>query len=229
MSARLNIAVVENQDASKEAIVHATQQAGHYVLSAECAESLDDLLVHNRFDLLIIDANLPGEDGFSVVKRMRKAYPEIFIMMMTSRDAEKDRIAAYEHGADLYLPKATSVAEIQATVTSFSRRKQINDEQNSDHLCLDLKRLVLTGHCDVNLGKSEVVILKGFAEAPNHRLAHWRLLELMGKEVNERNHGTLQVTMLRIRKKLAAAGANGDVIKALSGQGYQLVYPIKLT
>jgi DNA-binding response OmpR family regulator len=229
MSARLNIAVVENQDASREAIVHAAQQAGHYVMVAECAESLDDLLINHTFDLFVVEANLPGEDGFSIVKRMRHAYPEIFIMMMTSRDAEKERIAAYENGADLILPNTASLAEMQASIASFSRRKQLQAETNSEHLRLDLKRLVLTGHCDVSLGKSEMLILKGFVEAPNHRLAHWRLLELMGKEVNQRNHGTLQVAMLRIRKKLRAAGANGDAIKALSGQGYQLAYPVKLT
>jgi DNA-binding response OmpR family regulator len=229
MPTPLNIVIVENQDASREALVNATREAGHFVLGAECSESLDDLLVNNRFDLFIIDAYLPGEESISVVKRMRKAYPETFIMMMTSRDVEKERIVAYENGVDLFLPKATSLAEFQAAVASFNRRKQMHAEQNSEHLRLDLKRLLLTGDCDISLGKSEVLILKGFAEAPNHRLTHWRLLELMGKEVNQRNHATLQVTMLRIRKKLAAVGANGDAIKALSGQGYQLVYPIKLT
>ena len=101
-----------------------------------------------------------------------------------------------------------------------------HEEKNA--IKLDLKKLVLVGNEEIKLGRAESLILKSLVQAVNHKLEYWRLLELVGKEVNDRNQATLHVTMLRIRKKMAAAGATGDLIKSLSGEGYQLIYPVTM-
>ena len=96
MSTQLNIAIVEDHDALREVMLDHIQQFGHHVFGADCAEALDDLMIKNMFDLIILDLNLPGEDGLSIAQRMRAAYPEIFIIMMTARDGENDRISGYQ-------------------------------------------------------------------------------------------------------------------------------------
>lgn len=227
MFAPINIAVVEDHDALREVMITHIEQMGHHVFGADGGESLDDLLALYTFDLLILDLNLPGEDGLSIAKRMRQAFSEIFIIMMTARNTEKDRIAGYEYGADIYLPKTTSLRELEAAISTITRRRSAKDALKHA-IKLDVQKLCLIGNQEVPLGRSELIMLKALAESPNQRLDYWRLLELIGKGVDERGKANLEVMIVRLRKKLALAGQGEESIKSLHKEGYQLVCPIEI-
>ena len=227
MSTPINIAVVEDHDALREVMISHIEQMGHHVFGADGGESLDDLLASYTFDLLILDLNLPGEDGLSIAKRMRQAFSEIFIIMMTARNTEKDRIVGYEFGADIYLPKTTSLRELEAAISTIARRRSVKNA-STQAIKLDVQKMCLIGSQEVPLGRSELILLKALAESPNQRLDYWRLLELIGKGVDDRSKSNLEVMVVRLRKKIALAGPQQESIRSLHKEGYQLICPIEI-
>ena len=218
MATQLKIIVVEDHDALREVTVVALGSMGHIVRGVECAEDLDEELSDFLADLLIIDLNLPGEDGISLTRRVRIAQPEIGIIMLTARGQVVDKLLGYETGADLYLIKPTSIEELGAAVQALSRRLK---PQNQHTFLLNSTTLILQGpNNSVNLSANEARIISTFARALEHRLEYWQLMELSGNDnISKR---TLEVQIVRLRKKLIEAGGQKHPIKSIRNVGYQL-------
>jgi two-component system phosphate regulon response regulator OmpR len=218
----LNIAIIEDHAALREIFIDRLMGDGHSVFGGSCAEDLDGYFAVNRADLLILDLNLPGESGLDIARRYRKAYPSIQIMLLTVRADAKDKIAGYESGADLYLPKPISAEELSAAVNSVKRRI-LQDSAQPDAAKLDILRKMLIRHnMRVRLGAAELIILKCLIEAPNHSLEYWQMLELLALELTEKNKSNLGVYIHRLNKKLSEIGIPEPAIQALWKQGYQL-------
>lgn len=228
MDSQLKIALVEDNDDLRDLLARDISRAGYIVHPAECARELDELAATTVFDLLILDLNLPAESGFSIAQRYKRAKPEIFIIMLTARGDEKDKIKGYEVGADVYLTKPVSSAELTAAIGSVARRlKQIDEQQE---MILHVRTMTLSGKKTVDLNRHEVVILKALAESSNGNLPYYRLLELCGEdEVSENSKAALEVRVVRLRKKLVEAGLDGKAIRAIRGEGYQLLQHIKVS
>ncbi|MDO9023764.1 response regulator transcription factor [Zwartia sp.] len=227
MDSQLKIALIEDNDDLRDLLVRDLSKAGYIIHTAESAEDLDELVALTVMDILILDLNLPGEDGLSIARRYKRANPDLYIIMLTARSQEHDRIAGYESGADVYLIKPVSSAELTAAIGSVSRRllKQ-NDQQE---IVLHVRTMTLTGIKTVELNRQEMVILKALNESPNGNLPYYRLLELCGEtEINENAKATLEVRVVRLRKKIADAGIEGRTIRAIRSEGYQLFPRIKI-
>jgi two-component system phosphate regulon response regulator OmpR len=227
MDTLLKIALVEDSDDLRDLLKRDISKAGYTVYSAESAEDLDDLVTHTHIDLLILDLNLPGEDGLSIAKRYKRSNPGLYIIMLTARAREQDRIDGYESGADVYLTKPISSVELMAAIGSVSRRlRKLHDPQD---VILNTRTMTLTGVKTVELGRIEIVLLKALNESPNGNLPYFRLLELCGEiEMNEHSKAALEVRVVRLRKKLSDAGIEGKGIRAIRGEGYQLLSRIKI-
>ncbi|WP_295455743.1 helix-turn-helix domain-containing protein [uncultured Thiodictyon sp.] len=122
MDSGLNIIVVEDHDDLREATVEALRGLGHAARGLTCAEALDAELRAAPADLLVLDLNLPGEDGISLARRMRVAWPAMGIIMVTVREQVRSKIEGYDSGADLYLTKPTSIGELEAAIGALARR-----------------------------------------------------------------------------------------------------------
>ena len=122
MDTRLNIVVVEDHDAIREVIVEELRLAGHTTLGVESAEELNERLEIQNIDLLILDLNLPGEDGISLGRRIRLTDPDIGIIMLTARSQLAEKVLGYESSADIYLTKPASMEELNAAINSLKRR-----------------------------------------------------------------------------------------------------------
>ncbi len=122
MGSGLNIIVVEDHDDLREVTVEALRGLGHEARGLACAEALDAALRAAPADLLVLDLNLPGEDGIHLARRVRSARPEIGIIMVTVREQVRSRIEGYASGADLYLTKPTSLEELEAAIGALARR-----------------------------------------------------------------------------------------------------------
>ncbi len=228
MDTSLNIALVEDSDDLRELLARDISRAGHHVLSAESADDLDELAANTVFDLLILDLNLPGEDGLSIAQRYKRANPDLYIIMLTARGREADKIMGYESGADVYLTKPVSSAELMAAIGSVSRRLKVSSNETEIHL--NVRTMSLTGIKTVELNRQEVVMLKALSESPNGNLPYYRLLELCGEDdVNEHAKAALEVRVVRLRKKFVEAGVTDKSIRAIRGEGYQLLQRIKIT
>jgi DNA-binding response OmpR family regulator len=229
MPTPLNIMVVEDHDALREVTIEALSQRGHNVRGVDCAEALPDEPGLFPIDLLVIDLNLPGEDGLSLAARIRAAQPDIGIIMVTARNQVRDRMVGYDSGADIYLTKPTSADELIAAVRALTRRICPVD-QSASALTLNLDATVLQGpQGRSSLSSHESAILAAFVRAKDHVLETWQLIALTEKDVTEANKKALEVQIVRLRKKLQQAGAPEPTIKAIRGQGYRLCVKVGLS
>lgn len=223
----LNIVVVEDHHVLRDITVEALKEMGHAVVGLDCAEKLDDQLGTCLIDLLVIDLNLPGEDGLSLARRIRAAQPEIGIIMVTARTQVSDRVVGYDHGADIYLTKPTSLDELGAAVNALARR--LTREEESGYRLVS-ETLTLHGPTGaVGLSAQGVSILAALARAPGKRLESWQLLEIAGASGTAFNKATLEVQIVRLRKKIIQVGSTEQPIKSLRGWGYQLCVPLTLS
>ncbi|MFA6015302.1 MAG: response regulator transcription factor [Gallionellaceae bacterium] len=226
MATRLNIVLVEDHDALRKVTVEALRLAGHLVTGVDSAEALNDISTEH-INLIVIDLNLPGEDGISLAKRLRASQPELGIIMLTARAAVTDKLIGYESGADIYLTKPTSVEELNAAI--FALKRRLKAVRSSNNLTLDRAQLRLDGpHKPLPLTLQEADLLTAFIRAPHQQMENWQLIELLGKGQTEYKKSALEVQMVRLRKKLIQAGAAPHPIKVIRGYGYQLCESISL-
>ena len=226
MRSPLNIALVEDHADLRELYVDFLRGQGHSVTGFCMADELDDFCAHQHIDLLILDLNLPGESGFDIATRLRAAYPALHIVILTARSAVVDRIRGYASGADLYLCKPITPAELDAVVGSVARRVK-DDHAQHIQLSLNLTTAQLCGPArSLALTPPEVTLLKALTEAPDDKLGYWRLQELLALGPDERGKAALEVRISRLKKKLHDVGAPEPAIKAVWKEGYQLCVPV---
>jgi DNA-binding response OmpR family regulator len=224
----LNIIVVEDHDALREITVETLRQAGHQVVGVDCAEELVEIAHTMHVDLLLIDLNLPGEDGISLARRIRQSQPEIGIIMMTARGKVSDKLQGYESGADIYLTKPTTMEELNAAIRALSRRLKPAVQMPST-LKLNIHKLTLSGaQSEVSLTAQEASLLAALARAPGQRLENWQLIALMGKAEIDYSKAGLEMQIARLRKKLVQASVNDMPIKVIRQYGYQLSVEIRV-
>lgn len=229
---RLNIVLVEDHHVLRRMLAQVLGEAGHQVTALSCAEELEDVAGGQPADIFLIDLNLPGEDGLSLVRRVRAACPLAGIIIATARSLLQDKLDGYASGADLYLTKPVEVPELCAAVAALARRRQRMDAMLTPQQGLMLSQQQLTlgrpGAEVVHLSAAEAAMLVALARAPGQRLAYWQIGELLGMNLEAQAKANLEVRMVRLRKKLAEAGAAGDGIEAVRGYGYQLCATVRL-
>jgi len=228
MDSGLNIVVVEDHDDLREATVAALCTMGHVARGVECAEALDDELGSFQADLLILDLNLPGEDGISLARRIKSVEPDIGIIMVTARSLISDKTAGYDNGADIFLTKPISAEELGAAIQALSRRLRPT-ATSPVKLKLNPVTLQLCGErAVVDLSNLECTLLLALGKAKDHRMESWQLMELSGKSMDEFNKSALEAQIVRLRKKLEQAGAATPTLKAIRGIGYQLCTSLQI-
>lgn len=230
MVAQLSIVLVEDNDDLRELTADALREEGHRVVALSCAEELEEQALGDKHDVFLLDLNLPGENGFNLAKRIRNAQPLVGIIMISARSDLDDKVAGYDCGADLYLPKPVPFAELSAALSSYARRSLAHRVQT--HMPdggLQLVARELKGPAaQVRLSMSEAVLISAFARAPSGRLENWQLLEMISSDQPELSKASLELRIVRLRKKLLQAGAPVNVLESIRSVGYQLNLPIQI-
>lgn len=227
MPASLTISVLEDNDALRELTVAALQEAGYSAFGVFDAEELNDALVTRKIDLLVLDLNLPGEDGLSVARRLKAVMPQLYIVMTTAKGAIEDRVIGYDSGADIYLPKPVSQSELLAAVAGVARRVSQNGVPETV-LHLNLRTFQLSCRETVALSNTETTILKLFAQSPERRAATYQLLDATQRDVDAKSKASLEVQIVNLRKKILRAGYEAPAIRAIRREGYQLLCPLRI-
>jgi DNA-binding response OmpR family regulator len=227
----LKIIVVEDHDALREMTVEALCEQGHHAIGVDSAEALPDWLGMPP-DVMVIDLNLPGEDGISLSRRVRAAQPGIGIIMLTARSQTAEKTLGYQSGADIYLTKPTSVEELSAALQAVARRLKPAGAVPAERVCaytLDVQRLMLSGpQAQVSLNALEAAVVSALASALWQRLENWQLLKLLSKSEASYTKARLEVLIFRLRKKLVQAGADEHAIKVIRQVGYQLGVAVRV-
>lgn len=223
MDTPLTIVLVEDHDALRDVTVEALEHEGHDVTGVASAEDLSDAGNAHSADLYILDLKLPGEDGLSLASRIRASNPTAGIIMVTARTQPEERSAGYDAGADIYLTKPTSPTELIAAVRALARRIKPAIDGAPDEIRLHLAKLELHGRTGkVGVSLTEAQQLVAFLHAKDQQLESWQLIELGGREADDVSKKTMEVQMVRLRKKLTQIGAEEPTIKSLRGLGYRL-------
>ena len=229
-----SIAVVDDEAATREMVGDYLKLHGFAVILCDGGRSLRDHLAHDTPDLIVLDLNMPEEDGLSIVRDL-KARTAIPIIMLTATASAIDRVVGLELGADDYLPKPCELRELVARVRSVLRRVQgvgapVAAAAQPDAgrrirfgtkwLELDALRLSDDGGLAQALTRSEFDLLKAFADNPKRALSRERLLDLADARDPDAFDRAIDVRINRIRKKIEPDPGNPRFIRTVRGLGY---------
>ncbi len=184
------------------------------------------------YDLLILDLMLPGLDGLSVCRELRRSDPLLPILMLTAKGTELDRVLGLELGADDYLTKPFSVRELVARVKAQLRRVQALAqhttpvEQGQALRCADLlidpdRRRVTRADTPIELTAREFDLLHFFARHPGRVYSRVQLLEQVWGYGHEGYEHTVNSHINRLRAKLEPDPANPRYVLTVWGVGYK--------
>lgn len=196
---------------------------GHAVRCAENAEKLDEMMAARPADLLVLDLNLPGEDGLSIARRMRDHH-ELGIIMLTGAGDLVDRVVGLEIGADDYVTKPFSLNELNARIEAVLRRRRTYDPDLIPFgtFSLDLKKwkLYAPDGKEVPLFPTEIDLVAAFATRAGKLLTRDEILMLAPAHGSDPIDRSIDSRIKRLRKKLDQSGQNGDLIETARGAGY---------
>jgi two-component system, OmpR family, phosphate regulon response regulator OmpR len=204
---------------------------GYAVRAVDDTRQLDKLLARERFDVLVLDVMMPGEDGLAACRRLRAQGETIPIVMLTARGEPVDRIVGLEMGADDYLPKPFNPRELVARIQALVRRQRIlgahhgpasaDAEIAFGAFVLKLEqRLLLRAGQEVPLTTAEFDLLRALAQNARRPLGRDRLLELAYGAGHQATERSIDVQVMRLRKLVEADPAQPRHIRTVWGVGY---------
>jgi two-component system OmpR family response regulator len=196
-------------------------------LSADVAVKGEDALwmaQANEYDVLVLDVMLPGIDGFETCRRLRTESVWTPVLMLTARDAVEDRVAGLDGGADDYLTKPFSFAELLARLRALVRRGPVEKPTILEvgDLRLDpASRRAWRGESEVVLSTKEFALLETFMRRPGEVLSRYRLLEHAWDYDYENRSNVVDVYVRYLREKIDRPFGR-DSIQTVRGAGYRL-------
>lgn len=226
----MDILLVEDEPQLASQVSRALVRTGHTVETAGDGHAAVEAVTGKRFDLMVLDVNLPGFDGFEVLKRIRQAGLPVRVLMLTARSEIGDRVAGLKGGADDYLTKPFAMEELLARIEVLGRRGPAPPESTEPvlrvgPLCMDVaKRRVLRGEEKIELSPREFEVLSVFMHEPGRTFSRDEICERIWAREHEYDTRTVEIFIMRLRKKLDRPGTE-SVIGTVRGVGYQLVPP----
>jgi two-component system alkaline phosphatase synthesis response regulator PhoP len=202
------------------------ESAGFQVLTSDDGTEALEIAESHRPDLIVLDLNLPGMDGMEVAARLRQK-SDVYILMLTARTEEVDRIAGLQIGADDYLTKPFSPREMVARVEAILRRKRATaGDQNARHfksLSIDPDRHeAWTPEGQLDLTPTEFKLLWELADHAGRVLTREQLIDRVWGVDFYGNERVVDVYVGQVRRKLEDAQGVG-LIETVRGVGYKFV------
>ncbi|HEX7155990.1 MAG TPA: two-component system response regulator OmpR [Burkholderiaceae bacterium] len=228
------ILVVDDDQRLRDLLRRYLSDNGFTVYTAENAQAMNKLWLRERFDVLILDLMMPGEDGLSVLRRLRGANDTTPVLMLTAKGEDVDRIVGLEMGADDYLPKPFNPRELLARINAVLRRKAPPEVPGAPsqeavsvafgEFVLDLatRQLTRAGQV-VPLTTGEFAVLKVFARYPKVPLSREKLMEMARGREYEAFDRSLDVQISRLRKLIEPDPSKPRFIQTVWGLGYVFV------
>jgi two-component system phosphate regulon response regulator OmpR len=230
---KTRILVVDDDLRMRDLLVRYLGGEGYEVKAAAHAAALDKLLARERYDLVVLDLMLPGEDGLSICRRLRSENAAPAIIMLTAKGDDVDRIVGLEMGADDYLPKPFNPRELLARINAVLRRKTPAGPPGAPaeggtfqfgEFSLNLSTRTLTrADKPVPLTTGEFSVLKVLAQHPRQPLSRDKLMELARGREYEVFDRSIDVQISRLRKIVEDDPAHPKHIQTVWGFGYVFV------
>jgi two-component system, OmpR family, response regulator len=235
MTQNPHIAVVDDEASTREMVGEYLVTHGFQVSQCDGGASLRELLKKTQPDLIVLDLNMPEEDGLSIVRDLKQK-SRVPVIMLTATASAIDRVVGLELGADDYVAKPCELRELVARIRSVLRRSQAaaqapaagtDSRPAARTVRFGTKLLDLDAHLlrddDGNehpLTTSEFTLLKAFADNPKRVLSRERLLDLANARDPEAFDRAIDVRITRIRRKIEPDPDHPSIIRTVRGAGY---------
>ena len=227
-----HVLVVDDDAAIRDLVTQYLTENDFRVTAVATGSEMTQVLGKEAIDLIVLDLRLPGEDGLQLARKLRET-SKIPIIMVTGRQEEADRVMGLELGADDYVTKPFSPRELLARIRSVLRRSQMAEPMPGRdeglrayrfagwELNVRTRRLTSPQGTRVELTNGEFSLLSSLLSAPERVLTRDQLLELSRVHSTEVYDRSIDVQILRLRRKIEADPANPQLIKTERGAGYR--------
>ena len=233
MADKGSILVVDDDKDVRDTIRDYFEFCGFDVFVAGDGDGMRDILARRPIEIVLMDLNLPGEDGLALTRELRASRP-VGVIMLTAAGQTIDRIIGLEMGADDYVPKPFDPRELLARVKSVLRRlrerpKEVptSGEEKPEVVRMGSCTLDLAAHRlydasgeEIPLTSMEFDLLQAFARHPDRVLSRERLLELAHNRDGDVFDRSIDLRIARIRKKIEQDATKPQVLKTVRGAGY---------
>jgi two-component system torCAD operon response regulator TorR len=234
MNMSSHVLVVEDDVVTRSKLVGYFQKEGYQVSEAEDGEKMHKILSEKQIDLIMLDVNLPGEDGLMLTRELR-SQSDIGIILVTGRTDSIDKIVGLEMGADDYVTKPFELRELLVRVKNLLWRisltnKPVEEQPAQDTSgntvyfggwVFDIQRRALSRDGEpVKLTKAEYELLVALTNHTNKVLSRERILSLISHRVDAPNDRTIDVLIRRLRSKMEYDPKNPQIFVTVHGEGY---------
>jgi DNA-binding response OmpR family regulator len=230
MSAKKILLIEDNKDLAQLLALHLRDLQHKVTLCFEGNSGFQYAEKH-QYDLIILDLMLPGKDGLSICKTIRKNQHYTPILMLTAKDSELDRVQGLETGADDYVTKPFSITEVLARIKAIFRRSDAINSSNQD----DPSQIIKQGMIEINPDKHTVFIadqeidltakefelLLFFAQHPGRVYSRNELLDQIWGYTHDGYEHTVNSHINRLRIKIEADSKHPVYIQTVWGVGYK--------
>jgi two-component system response regulator RegX3 len=223
------VLLVDDERDIVEPLMYALQQDGFEVSGVEDGDAALELARSDTFDVVILDIMLPGLSGIDVCRTLRNE-SDVPIMMLTARDAEVDRVLGLELGADDYVTKPFSTAELVSRVRAILRRRELDrepqtrSELRAGGVTIDLARHTVTvDGRDVDVTPSEFRLLLLLADEPDRVFTRQQIMEHLWRTPYVGDTRACDAHISNLRKKIERDAAHPERIVTVRETGYKLV------
>ena len=227
------ILVAEDQTDIRDLLVLNLQSAGYEVTPAVDGLTALAMETSRSHDLLILDWMMPGLDGLELCKTLRMRGINTPILMLTAKSTELDRVLGLELGADDYLTKPFSLAELLARVKALLRRAELLRLAQGTHAqatslrngaleIFPVKRQVIVQGKTLDFTALEFDLLLHFAQSPGHVFSRSQLLNAVWGYTHDGYEHTVTTHINRLRAKLEADPLRPELILTVRGAGYKM-------
>jgi DNA-binding response OmpR family regulator len=217
----VRVLIAEDERRLADAIARGLRREG---MAVDTAPDGTDALVKARvirYDVLVLDRDLPGVHGDEVCRAVRDERPETGILMLTAAGTLDDVVAGLSIGADDYLPKPFRFAELVARIRALGRRSLPSRPPVLTHSDIELdpgRRTVTRGGAEVRLARKELAVLEALMAADGATVSAEELLERVWDEQIDPFTNVVRMTIMTLRRKLGEP----PVVETVIGVGYRL-------
>lgn len=221
----MKVLIVEDDMRLAQALSHILEENGYNVDAVHDGINGRDWALIGQYDLIILDVMLPKMDGFAVVADLRRASISTPVLMLTARDAVPDKITGLDSGADDYMTKPFSPAELLAHLRALSRRQGdvIFETLSAGDLSLNLESFDLSCKTkSIHLSFKEFALMRVLMANPGQVVPKDLLIEKVWGIESSAEDNNVEAYVSFVRKKLAFLGS-ANRIETLRRAGYRLV------
>ena len=220
------ILIVEDEKDIRDLIIYSLEGKGYQTISTDDGEKAIKMLKENKPDLIILDWMLPSVSGLEICRSIRRDIntKNIPIIMLTAKITEEDKVLGLDSGADDYITKPFSTAELSSRVKAMLRRIERNNNKKLKYADIEMDlvahKIIRNGR-KIKLGPKEFKLLKNFLEQPQRVFSRDQLLDKIWGENIYVEPRTVDVHIRRLRKAITANNEI-NIIRTVRDAGYSL-------